>query len=288
MAALAYRDAKILARNLLLRPFFCLTPAEPFFRPDRSTTAPSCRVAVKDGRAFRGHPKGLSLYGAFEVKHLFHGILHFLHPSFLARGRSAFRRAVPCAQRPSHNSNKQGSVRSAMRWSSSRGNSPSTSPARRDRTPAIASTEQVRGLAWRRLAGATGSFAAIVRRRESRSASQIVLASCAPIRELFDSCLPIRLLPTPPTCRVLPGSGVKLCVGRCGDVARGHAHGRSPAWQSSVPTIAARIAVRPSREIYRQFKSRSPNLGSNKIVGHSFGTSKQFAGPKLPHFPLTS
>ena len=27
-------------------------------------------------------------------------------------------------------------------------------------------------------------------------------------------------LPTPPTCRMLPGSGVKLCVGRCGDVAR--------------------------------------------------------------------
>ena len=24
----------------------------------------------------------------------------------------------------------------------------------------------------------------------------------------------------PPTCRMLPGSGVKLCVGRCGDVAR--------------------------------------------------------------------
>jgi hypothetical protein len=71
MAALAYRDDKILARNLLLRPFFCLTPAEPFFRPDRSTTAPSCRVAVKDGRAFRGHPKGLSLYEAFEVKHYF-------------------------------------------------------------------------------------------------------------------------------------------------------------------------------------------------------------------------
>ena len=64
MAALAYRDAKILARNLLLRPFFCLTPAEPFFRPDRSTTAPLCRVAVKDGRAFRGHPKGLSLTAA--------------------------------------------------------------------------------------------------------------------------------------------------------------------------------------------------------------------------------
>ena len=64
MAALAYRDDKILARNLLSRPFFCLTPAEPFFRPDRSPTAPSCRVAVKDGRAFRGHPKGLSLTAA--------------------------------------------------------------------------------------------------------------------------------------------------------------------------------------------------------------------------------
>src|SRR6202140_4939149 len=64
MAALAYRDDKILARNLLSHPFFCLTPAEPFFRPDRSSTAPSCRVAVKDGRAFRGHPKGLSLTAA--------------------------------------------------------------------------------------------------------------------------------------------------------------------------------------------------------------------------------
>src|ERR1700719_3395629 len=64
MAALAYRDDKILARNLLSRPFFCLTPAEPFFRPDRSSTAPSCRVAVKDGRAFRCHPKGLSLTAA--------------------------------------------------------------------------------------------------------------------------------------------------------------------------------------------------------------------------------
>ena len=64
MAALAYRDDKILARNLLSRLFFCLTPAEPFFRLDRSLTAPSCRVAVKDGRAFRGHPKGLSLTAA--------------------------------------------------------------------------------------------------------------------------------------------------------------------------------------------------------------------------------
>ena len=64
MATLAYRDDKILARKLLSHPFFCLTPAEPFFRPDRSSTAPSCRVAVKDGRAFRGHPKGLSLTAA--------------------------------------------------------------------------------------------------------------------------------------------------------------------------------------------------------------------------------
>ena len=64
MAPLAYRDDKILARNLLSHPFFCLTPAEPFFRPDRSSTAPSCRVAVKDGRTFRGHPKGLSLTAA--------------------------------------------------------------------------------------------------------------------------------------------------------------------------------------------------------------------------------
>jgi hypothetical protein len=63
MAALAYRDDKILARNLLSRPFFCLTPAEPFFRPDRSSTAPSCRVAVKDGRAFSRPPEGLVLDG---------------------------------------------------------------------------------------------------------------------------------------------------------------------------------------------------------------------------------
>src|SRR5215831_13851438 len=63
MAALAYRDDKILARNLLSHPFFCLTPAEPFFRPDRSSTAPSCRVAVKDGRAFSRPPEGLVLDG---------------------------------------------------------------------------------------------------------------------------------------------------------------------------------------------------------------------------------
>ena len=76
MAALAYRDDKILARNLLLRPFFCLIPAEPFFRPDRSTTAPSCRVAVKDAALLRA-AEGLSLYGAFEVKHYFTAFFTF-------------------------------------------------------------------------------------------------------------------------------------------------------------------------------------------------------------------
>ena len=90
MAALAYRDDKILARNLLLRPFFCLTPAEPFFPPDRSTTAPSCRVAVKDGRAFRGHPKGLSLYGAFEVKHYFTAFFTFFISVSLFNSESGF------------------------------------------------------------------------------------------------------------------------------------------------------------------------------------------------------
>ena len=90
MAALAYRDDKILARNLLSHPFFCLTPAEPFFRPDRSTTAPSCRVAVKDGRAFRGHPKGLSLYEAFEVKHYFTAFFTFFIPVSLFDSESRF------------------------------------------------------------------------------------------------------------------------------------------------------------------------------------------------------
>jgi hypothetical protein len=63
MAPLAYRDDKILARNLFSHPFFCLTPAEPFFRPDRSSTAPSCRVAVKDGPRFSRPPEGLVLDG---------------------------------------------------------------------------------------------------------------------------------------------------------------------------------------------------------------------------------
>ena len=32
-----------------------------------------------------------SLYGAFEVKHLFHSILHFLHPSFFGREQTGGR-----------------------------------------------------------------------------------------------------------------------------------------------------------------------------------------------------
>ena len=34
------------------------------------------------------------------------------------------------------------------------------------------------------------------------------------VLDLDEATLPIRLLPTPPTCRMLPGSGVKLCVGK--------------------------------------------------------------------------
>ena len=90
MAALAYRDDKILARNLLL-PILLFDPGGAiFFRPDRSTTAPSCRVAVKDGRAFRGHPKGLSLYGAFEVKHYFTAFFTFFISVSLFDSESRF------------------------------------------------------------------------------------------------------------------------------------------------------------------------------------------------------
>jgi hypothetical protein len=47
---------KSLATRETIRPapdrpykFFCSTPADPFFRPDRRFLAPSCRAAVKDG-----------------------------------------------------------------------------------------------------------------------------------------------------------------------------------------------------------------------------------------------
>jgi hypothetical protein len=43
--ALTYRDHEMLARDLPTNEFFCSTSAKPFFRPDRSSTAPSCRAA---------------------------------------------------------------------------------------------------------------------------------------------------------------------------------------------------------------------------------------------------
>ena len=58
-----------------------------------------------------------------------------------------------------------------------------------------------------------------VLRRYSRHDGYEIRLRHRAMRRLHGS-LPIRLLPTPPTCRMLPGSGVKLCVGRCGDVAR--------------------------------------------------------------------
>ena len=63
MAPLTYRDDEILAWNLLSQAFFCSTPAELFFRPDRSSAAPTCREAVKDGCHFRQPPEGLVLDG---------------------------------------------------------------------------------------------------------------------------------------------------------------------------------------------------------------------------------
>jgi hypothetical protein len=55
MAALAYRDDKILARNLLSHPFFCLTPAEPFFRLDRNSMRRRVERRSRMAAAFGGH-----------------------------------------------------------------------------------------------------------------------------------------------------------------------------------------------------------------------------------------
>ena len=63
--------------------------------------------------------------------------------------------------------------------------------------------------------------------------------------------LPIRLLPTPPTCRVLPGSGVKLCVGRCGDVARDAEQGTEGV---ELPPVEAELSG-VSRRHLRQRKT---------------------------------
>jgi len=60
--------------------------------PARTMVRPSRAAAVKDGPAW-GRPKGLSLYGAFEVK-LF-SRLHFLHSSFFVRLGIPFLRPDP-------------------------------------------------------------------------------------------------------------------------------------------------------------------------------------------------
>jgi len=48
----------------LVVSFFGSTRAAAFFRPDRMSLSPSRAAAVKDGRPFSGHPKGLSLTDA--------------------------------------------------------------------------------------------------------------------------------------------------------------------------------------------------------------------------------
>jgi hypothetical protein len=68
-------------------------------------------VAVKDGRAFRDHPKGLSLYEAFEVKRYFTAFFTFFIPVSLFDSESRFfapthtcwksARAGGCQDRPS-------------------------------------------------------------------------------------------------------------------------------------------------------------------------------------------
>jgi len=50
--------------------------------PSRPQISRAVVSSGSQGRRFFSAAEGLSLYGAFEVKHLFHGILHFLHPSF--------------------------------------------------------------------------------------------------------------------------------------------------------------------------------------------------------------
>jgi hypothetical protein len=64
--------------------FFCSTPAEPFFRPQISRAVVS---SGSQGRRFFSAAEGL--------KHLFHGILHFLHPSFFVRLGIPFLRPDP-------------------------------------------------------------------------------------------------------------------------------------------------------------------------------------------------
>ena len=67
-----------------LTPFFCSAPGRAIL-PSRPAGVTSRRAQPRSRTAPWGRPKGLSLYGAFEVKHTFHAILHFLHSSFFVR-----------------------------------------------------------------------------------------------------------------------------------------------------------------------------------------------------------
>src|SRR5271170_440604 len=56
-------------------------------------------------------------------------------------------------------------------------------------------------------------------RRDVRRSFTTLLVLGSMMMRLLVRSLPIRFSPTPPTCRVLPSSRVKLRVGRCSDVA---------------------------------------------------------------------
>ena len=62
--------------------------------------------------------------------------------------------------------------------------------------------------------------------------------------------LPIRLLPTPPTCRVLPGSGVKLCVA----AVRHDGEPNPPGIATTLPLVelGARLALGEPPQRWRQ------------------------------------
>src|SRR5262249_10573944 len=65
--------------------FFCSAPGGAIL-PSRPARWCGRRAQRRSRTApLGGRPKGLSLYGAFEVKHTLHAILHFLHSSFFVR-----------------------------------------------------------------------------------------------------------------------------------------------------------------------------------------------------------
>jgi hypothetical protein len=75
-------------------PFFCSTRAASI-HPSRPHISIAVAHSGGQGRGFFSAAEGLSLYGDFEVKHLFHGILHFLRSSFFVRLGSPFLRPDP-------------------------------------------------------------------------------------------------------------------------------------------------------------------------------------------------